>query len=174
MHPCGFPSSSSWRRRSRGLWLRALVLGVVLATPVAFAQEQPPAAPPRQLSFENTPWKGDFAQMLQRRILRVLIPYSRTLFFNDKGRERGITADHRGVCEAIPTQEDARDVGQGPLTVLPPPTPRDRVFRQPNAGLGHIGGGNITGTEGRLKLGDFGPPKDGPPLQELLATGPKA
>ena len=26
-------------------------------------------------------------------MIRVLVPYSRTLYFNDKGRERGITAD---------------------------------------------------------------------------------
>jgi hypothetical protein len=63
------------------------VLVAVLATPVAFAQDQPPAAPPRQLSLANTPWQGDFAQMLERRVIRVLIPYSRTLFFNDKGRD---------------------------------------------------------------------------------------
>ena len=81
MKPCDLQPSSSWLRRSGGPWLRALVLVAALATPVTSAQETPLAAPPHQLSLENTPWKGDFAQMLQRRILRVLIPYSRTLFF---------------------------------------------------------------------------------------------
>src|SRR5215813_12015643 len=174
MHPCGFQSSSSWLRRSGGPWLRALVLVVVLATPVAFAQEQPPAAPPRQLSFENTPWKGDFAQMLQRRILRVLIPYSRTLFFNDKGRERGITAENVRDFERYLNQKYAKQLGKRPLTVFLIPTTRDQLFRQLNAGLGDIAAGNITVTEGRLKLVDFVTPKDGTPLQELLATGPKA
>ena len=32
--------------------------------------------------------------MLERRMIRALVPYSRTLYFNDKGRERGITADN--------------------------------------------------------------------------------
>ena len=174
MHPCSFPSSSSWLRRSRGPWLRALVLVVVLATPGAFAQEPPPAAPPRQLSFENTPWKGDFAQMLQRRSIRVLIPYSRTLFFNDNGRERGITAENVRDFERYLNQKYAKQLGKRPLTVFLIPTTRDQLFRQLNAGLGDIAAGNVTVTEGRLKLVDFVTPKDGPPLQELLATGPKA
>ena len=31
--------------------------------------------------------------MIERRMVRVLVPYSRTLYYTDKGRERGITAD---------------------------------------------------------------------------------
>ena len=34
-------------------------------------------------------WKGDFDGMLERRTVRVLVPYSRTLYFNDKGAQRG-------------------------------------------------------------------------------------
>jgi hypothetical protein len=95
-----------------------LVLVAVLATPVAFAQDKPPAAPPRQLSLANKPWKGDFDQMLQRRIIRVLIPYSRTLFFNDKGRERGITAENMRDCERYLNQKYARQLNKRPLTFV--------------------------------------------------------
>ena len=174
MNPCSFPSSSSWLRRASGPWLRALVLVVVLATPGAFAQEPPPAAPPRQLSFENTPWKGDFAQMLQRRIIRVLIPYSRTLFFNDKGRERGITAENVRDFERYLNQKYAKQLGKRPLTVFLIPTTRDKLFMQLNAGLGDIAAGDLTETEERLQLVDFVDPKDATPVQELLATGPTA
>src|SRR5262249_42923576 len=87
MKPCDLQPSLSWPRRSGGPCLRAMLLVAALATPVAFAQEKPPTETPRQLSLENKPWKGDFDQMLERRVVRVLIPYSRTLFFNDKGRE---------------------------------------------------------------------------------------
>jgi hypothetical protein len=34
-------------------------------------------------------WKGDFDGMMERRVIRVLVPYSRTLYFNDAGHERG-------------------------------------------------------------------------------------
>jgi membrane-bound lytic murein transglycosylase MltF len=146
----------------------------VLATPVAFAQDTPPAVPPRQLSLANTPWQGDFAQMLERRIIRVLIPYSRTLFFNDKGRERGITAENMRDCERYLNQKYAQQLNKRPLTFVLIATTRDQLFRQLNAGLGDIAAGNVTETEERLKLVDFVTPKDGTPIQELLATGPKA
>jgi membrane-bound lytic murein transglycosylase MltF len=31
--------------------------------------------------------------MVKRRHIRMVVPYSRTLYFNDHGRERGLTAD---------------------------------------------------------------------------------
>lgn len=30
-------------------------------------------------------WTGDFSAMLKRRTLRILVPYSKTLFFMDRG-----------------------------------------------------------------------------------------
>jgi len=39
------------------------------------------------------PWSGDFDGMVERRFIRVLTVYSRTMFFVDKGTERGIVAD---------------------------------------------------------------------------------
>jgi len=174
MQPCDPHLSAAWRRRSGGPWLRALVLVAVLATPVAFAQDTPSAAPPRQLSLANTPWQGDFEQMLQRRILRVLIPYSRTLFFNDKGRERGLTAENVRDCERYLNQQYATQLGQRPLTVFLIPTTRDQLFLQLNAGLGDIAAGDLTATEEWLQRVDFVAPQDAMPVQELLATGPRA
>jgi hypothetical protein len=43
--------------------------------------------PRRQLTIGNKPWQGDFDRMLARRMIRVLVPYSRTLYFTDKGPE---------------------------------------------------------------------------------------
>src|SRR5262245_60173479 len=129
MTPCDVQPSVSWRRRSGGPWLRALVLVAALATPVAFAQDKPPAAPPRQLSLANQPWQGDFEQMLQRRVIRLLIPYSRTLFFNDKGRERGLTAENVRDFERYLNQKYAKQLGKRPLTVFLIPTTRDQLFR---------------------------------------------
>jgi len=45
------------------------------------------------LSVAEKPWTGDFDRMVERRMIRVLVPYSRTLYYNDKGRERGLTAE---------------------------------------------------------------------------------
>src|SRR5215471_908593 len=174
MKPCDLQPSSSWPRRSGGPWLRVLLLVAALATPVAFAQDTPPAAPPRQLNLENKPWQGDFDQMLERRIIRVLIPYSRTLFFNDKGRERGLTAENVRDFERYLNQKYAQQLGKRPLTVFLLATPRDKLFTQLNAGLGDIAAGDLIETEEWLKRVDFVAPKDATPVQELLATGPTA
>lgn len=36
------------------------------------------------------PWKGDLDQMVERRIIRVLVVPSKTFYFNDKGTQRGV------------------------------------------------------------------------------------
>jgi len=68
-------------------------LGAMLCLAPAGAQEEKLRAAPRQLSTEVKPWTGDFDAMLERRVIRILVPYSRTLYFVDKGRERGLTAE---------------------------------------------------------------------------------
>ena len=47
----------------------------------------------RQLPIANKPWKGDFDAMLERRMIRVTVPYSRSLYFIDRCRERGLAAE---------------------------------------------------------------------------------
>src|SRR6516165_8991320 len=43
---------------------------------------------------------GDWDEIKQRGILRVLVVYSRTLYFVDRGRQRGATAEIPKVLEA--------------------------------------------------------------------------
>ncbi len=47
----------------------------------------------RKLGLSVKPFTGDFDQMLERRMIRVYSPYSRSLYFIDKGRERGLGAE---------------------------------------------------------------------------------
>src|SRR5574337_1853791 len=84
-----FALVSRWRMRTL-----AMASGVLLAVVVTHGHAQPPGPKPRALPTQlGGEWKGDFDGMLERRMIRVLVPYSRTLYFNDKGRERGVTAD---------------------------------------------------------------------------------
>ena len=39
------------------------------------------------------PATGDWPQIMERRVVRVVVPYSRTFFYNDNGQTRGISAD---------------------------------------------------------------------------------
>ena len=65
----------------------------ILAPVILAQQAQKAPAAPRALPTQAQRWTGDFDGMVARRAVRVLVPYSRTLYYNDKGRERGITAD---------------------------------------------------------------------------------
>ena len=128
----------------------------------------------RQLEISIKPWTGDFDQMLERRIIRVLVPYSRTLYFNDKGHERGITADTVRDFEQWINKKYAKKLGKRPLTVFIIPTTRDKLLPEVVKGIGDIAAGNLTVTEDRLKVVDFASAADWLTMKELVVTGPKS
>jgi hypothetical protein len=99
---------------------------LLVVAPSALAQQAAKApAAPRALPTDIKPWKGDFDGMIERRHIRVLVPFSRTLYFNDKGRERGITADLVRDFEQYINKKYAKELGKRPITVYMIPTTRD-------------------------------------------------
>jgi membrane-bound lytic murein transglycosylase MltF len=135
-----------------------------------------PAAKPavRQLSTQAQMVTGDFDVMLERRGIRVLAPYSRSLYFNDKGRERGITADNVRDFERWLNKKYAKQLGKRPLTVVIIPTTREKLLPWVAQGLGDIAVGNLTITGERRKIVDFVPLPDQAGVKELAVTGPKS
>ena len=113
---------------------------------------------------------GDFDTMLKRRVIRVLVPYSRTLFFNDKGRERGISADNFREFEEFLNKKYRTKSQRIPFTVIFIPTPRDRLIPDVLQGLGDIAAGNLTETEDRLRQVDFVAPKEQGSVSEIVLT----
>ena len=87
------------RRMGRILFAASLVIAAACVnaqTPAPAKATTGAAAAPvgaRQLAINNQPWVGDFDAMLERRLIRVYAPYSRSLYFIDKGRERGLGAE---------------------------------------------------------------------------------
>jgi membrane-bound lytic murein transglycosylase MltF len=149
------------------------------STPPAASSPPPastpaPSSQPRQLGTTNKVWKGDFDRMLQRRMIRVLVPYSRTLFFNDKGQERGVTAELVRRWEQYINKKYAAQLGKRPVTIYMVATTRDKLIPQVAEGLGDIAAGNITVTEARLETVDFAAPEDIRPVNEIVVAGPKA
>src|SRR5262245_25649433 len=122
------------------------------SAPTSPGPAQPPAvgAPSsklRQLGISNAPWKGDFDQMLERREIRALVPISRTLYYSDKGRERGITVELLRHWERTLNYKYAKQLEKRPVTLLIIPTTRDKLISGLVEGLGDIAAGNITVTE---------------------------
>jgi membrane-bound lytic murein transglycosylase MltF len=151
----------------------ASLAAAILCAPPARAQEKAAAPKPRQLSLQSEPWTGDFDQMLERHFIRVLVPYSRTLYYVDKGRERGITAELVREFERYANRRYAKQLGKRPFTVVLIPTTRDRLLPGLVEGRGDIAAGNLTATEQRLKLVDFAT-QDRKPVRELVVTGPSS
>jgi membrane-bound lytic murein transglycosylase MltF len=116
----------------------------------------------------------DFDGMLQRRAVRVAAPYSRTLFFNDKGREAGLSADFVQDFERWINQKYEKQLGGRPITVMIRPTRRDALLTQVAEGLADIGVGDLTATEERKKLVDFVPAEGVLAVSELVLTGPRS
>jgi membrane-bound lytic murein transglycosylase MltF len=146
-----------------------VVLAGLATTGAALAGSDPRAVKSDHLKIEAR--VGDFDMMMERRTIRVLVPYSRTLYFSDKGRERGITAETVRDFEEFLNRKHRRALRGRPVTVLLVPTPRDQLFARVAQGLGDIAAGNLTATFERTFLVDFFVPGDMKDVSELVLTG---
>ncbi|MBB5503808.1 transglycosylase SLT domain-containing protein [Paraburkholderia atlantica] len=145
------------------------------AVPVPAAPAAPASAPAaRRIDLTNQPFTGDFDAMLDRRLIRVLVPYSRTLYVNEQGHERGLTAGLMRDFERYLNRKYQATLGKRPLTLVIIPTTRDQLLPGLIAGRGDIAAGNLTVTEARLKQVDFVAPRDRTAVREVVVTGPKS
>ncbi|HET9765348.1 MAG TPA: transglycosylase SLT domain-containing protein [Thermoanaerobaculia bacterium] len=148
-----------------------LIVGLAAWSLRGAAQEAPEPTPVRQLAIANKPWTGDFDRLRERRMIRVLVPYSRTLYFNDKGRERGLTADLVREFEQYINLKHPS--GKRPVTVYLIPTTRDKLLQHVADGLGDIAAGNLTVTPARQLDVDF-VVQGTHTVKEVVVTGAKA
>ncbi len=90
-------------------------------------------------------------------MIRVYSPFSRSLYFNDRGRERGLAAELVRDWERYINIKYARQLGKRPLTVYIVPATRDKLLTDVRDGLADVAIGNLTVTDERLKIVDFVP-----------------
>jgi len=114
-------------------------------------------------------WTGDLDGMQKRRAIRVLTAYNRTLYFIDKGTERGTAADQGRLLEAELNKTMAD--GHLKVNVVFVPVSRDELLPALMDGRGDIVMGNLTVTAERRKTVDFVDPwiTD---VDEIAVTGP--
>lgn len=152
----------------------SLVLLVILAMFPALGWAAPVSAP-RPSDAPGLPlvqpWFGDFEAMRKRRIVRILVPYSRTLFFVDRGRRVGVAAELGRRFEDWLNKRYR--TGKLRMQVVFVPTRRDRILPALAAGLGDIAAANLTVTEERAALVAFAPPWSDK-VSEILVTGPSS
>jgi membrane-bound lytic murein transglycosylase MltF len=102
------------------------------------------------------PWTGDFDEMVERRLIRALVVYSKTFYFLDGAEQKGVAYEALKLFEEMINKK----LGTGHLKihVLVIPVSRDRLIPALAEGRGDIAASNLTITEERLKLVDFSDP----------------
>jgi len=102
------------------------------------------------------PWTGDLDGMVERRTIRVLTAYSKTLYFVDRGTPRGTAYDQGKLLEDhLNASLKARHLT---VRVQFIPVSRDELLPGLVAGRGDIVMGNLTITPARQSIVDFTDP----------------
>jgi membrane-bound lytic murein transglycosylase MltF len=139
--------------------------------PAGASTAAPPAQKtPQMLPISRKPFTGDLDALVKRRLIRVLVPHSKTHYFVERGQPRGI------AYEAMKAFEDELNKKRGHLKVFVVffPTTRDKLIPDLLAGLGDIAIGSLTITADRDKLVDFSIPTTTKPINEIVVTGPQS
>ncbi|WP_434051426.1 MAG: transporter substrate-binding domain-containing protein [Roseibium sp.] len=127
---------------------------VAFSSPPSMASERNLAETLEETLSE--PFDGDFDTILKRGYMRVLIPFSKTGFFIDKGVQRGVSVDLMTEFEKYLDKAYGKKVQDFEIVLMP--TPRERLFSDLADNRGDIAIGNLTITEDRQKLADFSDP----------------
>src|SRR5499425_1833651 len=156
--------------------LVALLSGLVLIA--APAAGQTPARTPTAgssekhgLTLSREKWIGDLDGMIKRRIVRVLVPYSKTYYFVDRAVQRGLSYDVTRLLEADLNKK--LKTGHMRLSVVCIPVNRGQMIPGLLEGQGDIAMGNLGIPPERLRRVDFTQPfmRD---AVEIASSGPGA
>jgi membrane-bound lytic murein transglycosylase MltF len=120
----------------------------------------------------SRPWTGDFDGMVKRRMIRFLVPYSKTHYFIDKGVQRGLVYDAGMKVEEVVNLK-LKTTNANKIHVVFIPTSRDALQDALLTGRGDIVAAGITVTPEREKLVDFTIPTK-TNVREIVVTGPGA
>src|SRR5262245_22547964 len=145
------------RLRTGGL-LAIVLCFVALSHPLS-AQTAPagtakPEAP-GALPLTQQTWRGDLDGMLERRVIRVLVPYSKTFYYVVRGEPRGISYESLKEFESFVNKKFPPKTKNLPTRVVFIPCPRDEIFSRLNAGRADVSAAGLTVTDERKKLVDF-------------------
>ena len=149
------------------LFLAPVAFGQTQKTPEASDDKKPYAlADLTQLKFTS-----DLGDMIQRRYIRVLVTYSKTHYFVDRGTQRGLTYEFGRMFEEYLNKKLKKKHIR--IHVLFVAVARDELIPALLEGRGDLAAANLTITPERLKQVDFTNPT-GKNVSEIVVTGPGA
>lgn len=149
-----------------------LLLIVTLLFPARSIAVVTQSAPPekiRSLKISMEPRQQDFDAMLKHRVIRIAVPFSRTLYYIDKGQAQGLTAELIHDFERYLNRKYKKQLKRTPLTIYTYPLTRDKLLQAVVDGKVDIAAGNLTITERREAQADFVPLADGG-INEVLVS----
>jgi membrane-bound lytic murein transglycosylase MltF len=145
-------------------------------TPAQKPAQTPAKEPAAKVGLPPPPgvhktWTGDFDGMVKRRVIRALVPYSKTFYFVDRATQRGLAYEVTQLLEAHVNKK--LKTGHLRVHVVCIPVTRGEMIPALLEGRGDIALGNLTITPERLKQVDF----TNPTLRnvvEIVVAGPAA
>ncbi|MCA9500952.1 MAG: lytic transglycosylase F [Nitrospira sp.] len=157
-------------------WLACLVLltwvlFLILSTALGASQELENQGFNPKFPQALKPWTGDWDGMVTRNQIRVLVPFSKTFYFLDGGRQRGLTYDLMKIFAKQINEELQRKIVQVQFIFIP--VNRDELIPNLLNGVGDIAAGALTITPERKKLIDFSDPFL-TNVREIIVTGPSS
>lgn len=118
----------------------------------------------------NERWTGDYEELAERRFLRVLVPYSRTLYYLDGPEQKGIAYESLRELESqLPIIGESKV--RPKLVIIP--TTRDRLLPALAEGYGDVAIGAFTVTDQRRENVEFSSPTMSG-IETVVVTGKDA
>ena len=138
------------------------LVGIPFGSGPVFSQDQlPPLAK----------FTGDFDAMEKRRLVRVIVPFSKTIYFIDKGAQYGTAVDFATEFQKVLNAKTKKEIDKMRVAFIP--VARDELITALNEGRGDIVMANLTVTPARQAEVDFSAPLYAK-ASEILVTGPGA
>lgn len=128
------------------------------------------ALPAANLDVQTKPWVGDLDGMVARKSIRALVAYSKTFYFLDGAKQRGLSYELLKEFETFVNRKFK--TGTLKIRVIIVPVARDELLPALIAGRGDLAVANLTITDQRRQRVDFSAPfMTG--VSEILVSGPE-
>ena len=119
----------------RNLFALSILIGCIFSPGLSFSADS--QAPPPV-------WSGPYSEMLKRGLIRIAVPYDRTIFVNDKGVQRGMSVEVAKALAKWTNSKYASQLAGRPIAVKLVPYPKEQLLA------------TLTTGQADMALGDLG------------------